>query len=73
MTAAQRGDRKAYVDVIRPRDDRLFAVAHRILRDVDTAGSTVLLTLSSATVGTFDALVAQTMPVIDRFEIEVAP
>ena len=37
VMAAQRGDRAAYVDLIRPRSDRLFAVAHRILRDVDRA------------------------------------
>jgi RNA polymerase sigma-70 factor (ECF subfamily) len=35
VEAAQRGDREAYVDLIRPRADHLFAVAHRILRDVD--------------------------------------
>lgn len=37
VAAAQRGDREAYVDLIRSRSDRLFAVAHRILRDVDRA------------------------------------
>ena len=37
VTAAQRGDRAASVDLIRPRTDRLFTVAHRILRDVDRA------------------------------------
>ena len=37
VAAAQRGDRAAYVDLIRPRSDRLFAVAQRILRDVDRA------------------------------------
>ena len=37
MAAAQRGDREAYVDLIRARGDRLFALAQRILRDVDRA------------------------------------
>ena len=37
VTASQRGDRQAYVDLIRPRADRLYAVAYRILRDVDRA------------------------------------
>ena len=41
MSAAQRGDREAYVDLIRPRADRLYAVAHRILRDVDRAEDAV--------------------------------
>ncbi len=35
VEAAQRGDREAYADLIRPRGDRLFALAQRILRDVD--------------------------------------
>jgi RNA polymerase sigma-70 factor (ECF subfamily) len=35
VEAARRGDREAYADLIRPRADRLFAVAQRILRDVD--------------------------------------
>ena len=35
--AAQRGDQSAFIDLIRPRSDRLFAIAHRILRDVDRA------------------------------------
>lgn len=30
-----RGDREAYADLLRARGDRLFAIAHRILRDVD--------------------------------------
>jgi RNA polymerase sigma-70 factor, ECF subfamily len=34
---ARGGDQEAYVDLIRPRIDQLFAVAHRILRDVDRA------------------------------------
>ncbi len=37
VEAARRGDRQAYVDLIRTRSDRLFAVAQRILRDVDRA------------------------------------
>ena len=37
MARAQRGDREAYVDLIHPRADRLYTVAHRILRDVDRA------------------------------------
>ena len=35
VEAAQRGDREAYADLIRVRGDRLFAIAQRILRDVD--------------------------------------
>jgi RNA polymerase sigma-70 factor (ECF subfamily) len=35
VEAARRGDREAYADLIRPRADRLFALAQRILRDVD--------------------------------------
>ena len=35
VEAARRGDREAYADLIRSRGDRLFAVAQRILRDVD--------------------------------------
>ena len=34
---AQAGDREAYVDLIRGRSDRLFAVAYRVLRDIDRA------------------------------------
>jgi DNA-directed RNA polymerase specialized sigma24 family protein len=34
---AQAGDREAYVDLIRSRSDRLFAIAYRVLRDVDRA------------------------------------
>jgi RNA polymerase sigma-70 factor (ECF subfamily) len=34
---ARRGDREAYVDLIHARIDRLYALAHRILRDVDRA------------------------------------
>jgi RNA polymerase sigma-70 factor (ECF subfamily) len=35
VEAAQRGDREAYVDLIRTRADGLYALVHRILRDVD--------------------------------------
>jgi RNA polymerase sigma-70 factor, ECF subfamily len=35
VEAARRGDREAYADLIRARGDRLFAIAQRILRDVD--------------------------------------
>jgi RNA polymerase sigma factor (sigma-70 family) len=37
VEAARGGDREAYVDLIRPRFGRLFAIAQRILRDVDRA------------------------------------
>ena len=37
VRAAQHGDQAAFVDLIRPRVDHLFAVAQRILRDVDRA------------------------------------
>jgi RNA polymerase sigma-70 factor (ECF subfamily) len=37
IEAARRGDREAYADILRPRGDRLFAIAHRILRDVSRA------------------------------------
>ncbi|HEX5828499.1 MAG TPA: RNA polymerase sigma factor [Candidatus Limnocylindrales bacterium] len=37
LEAAQRGDQAAFVALIRPRGNRLFAVAKRILRDVDLA------------------------------------
>ncbi len=37
VEAAQGGDRDAYVDLIRPRIDHLFAISQRILRDVDRA------------------------------------
>ena len=37
IEAARNGDREAYVDLIRARTDRLFAIAHRILRDIDRA------------------------------------
>ena len=37
VEAARRGGREAYADLIRSRGDRLFALAQRILRDVDRA------------------------------------
>jgi RNA polymerase sigma-70 factor, ECF subfamily len=37
VQAAQRGDQAAFVDLISPRSDRLYAIAHRILRDIDRA------------------------------------
>ena len=37
MEAARRGDEAAFVDLVRPRVDRLYAVAQRILRDADRA------------------------------------
>jgi RNA polymerase sigma factor (sigma-70 family) len=37
VQAAQRGDKAAFVELLRPRIDRLFALSQRILRDVDRA------------------------------------
>jgi RNA polymerase sigma-70 factor (ECF subfamily) len=37
VEAAQRGDQAAFVDLVRSSGDRLFAIAQRILRDVDRA------------------------------------
>ena len=37
IAAAQRGDQAAFVDLVRSRGDRLFAIAYRIIRDVDRA------------------------------------
>jgi RNA polymerase sigma-70 factor (ECF subfamily) len=37
LAAAQRGDEAAFVDLVRARSNRLFAIAQRILRDVDRA------------------------------------
>jgi RNA polymerase sigma-70 factor (ECF subfamily) len=37
VIAAQHGDQVAFVDLARARVDRLFAIARRILRDVDRA------------------------------------
>jgi len=35
VEAARDGDREAFADLIRVRGDRLFALAHRVVRDVD--------------------------------------
>ena len=37
VEAAQRGDQAAFVDLVKSRGDGLFAIAQRILRDVDRA------------------------------------
>jgi RNA polymerase sigma-70 factor (ECF subfamily) len=37
VIAAQRGDQVAFMDLLHARVDRLFAIARRILRDVDRA------------------------------------
>jgi RNA polymerase sigma-70 factor, ECF subfamily len=37
VEAAQRGDQVAYMDLVRSYGDRLYAIAFRILRDVDRA------------------------------------
>jgi RNA polymerase sigma-70 factor (ECF subfamily) len=37
IEAARNGDRAAYVDLIRVRQDHLFATAQRVLRDIDRA------------------------------------
>ena len=37
IRAAQHGDQAAFIDLIRPRSDRLFAIALQILRDIDRA------------------------------------
>src|SRR4026208_2374034 len=37
VTAARRGDPAAFVDLVRPRSNRLFAIALQILRDIDRA------------------------------------
>ena len=42
---AQRGDREAFTSLAFELSDRLFAVAHRILRDFDTAGDALQVTL----------------------------
>jgi RNA polymerase sigma-70 factor (ECF subfamily) len=41
VEAARKRDQVAYADLIRVRGDRLFALAHRILRDVDRAEDAV--------------------------------
>ena len=42
---AQRGDREAFTTLAFELSDRLFAVAHRILRDFDSAGDALQVTL----------------------------
>ena len=42
---AQRGDREAFTSLAFELSDRLFAVAHRILRDFDSAGDALQVTL----------------------------
>ena len=37
VEAARNGDREAYADLLRTRGDRLYALAQRVLRDVDRA------------------------------------
>jgi len=37
VESAQRGDQSAFMDLVHSRGDRLFAIAFRILRDVDRA------------------------------------
>jgi RNA polymerase sigma-70 factor, ECF subfamily len=37
VESAQRGDQAAFMDLVHSRGDRLFAIAFRILRDVDRA------------------------------------
>src|SRR6476659_10170181 len=37
VEAAQRGDQDAFMDLVRSRGDGLFAIAYRILRNVDRA------------------------------------
>lgn len=41
VMAARAGDQAAFVDLIRPRVDRCYALAHRILRDMDRAEDAV--------------------------------
>jgi RNA polymerase sigma-70 factor (ECF subfamily) len=37
VDSARRGDQAAFMALVRPRSDRLFAIAQRIIRDVDRA------------------------------------
>ena len=41
VEAARGGDREAFADLVRARGDRLYALAQRILRDVDRTGDAV--------------------------------
>ena len=45
VKAARGGDQAAFVDLVRPRVDRLYAIAQRILRDADRAEDAVQDTL----------------------------
>ena len=45
MEQAQRGDRDAFQEVAFAISDRLFALAHRILRDFDAAGDALQMAL----------------------------
>ncbi len=45
VEAARTGDREAYADLVRLRGDRLYAIAQRILRDVDRTEDAVQDTL----------------------------
>ena len=45
VEAAQQGDREAFASLARARGDRLFALAQRILRDIDRAEDAVQQTL----------------------------
>jgi RNA polymerase sigma-70 factor (ECF subfamily) len=37
VEAARHGDQAAFIDLVRPRSNQLFAIAQRILRDIDRA------------------------------------
>ena len=45
VEAAQRGDREAFQQVAFALSDRLFGVAHRVLRDFDAAGDALQMAL----------------------------
>jgi RNA polymerase sigma-70 factor (ECF subfamily) len=45
IEAAQRGDREAFQEVAFALSDRLFGVAHRMLRDFDAAGDALQMAL----------------------------
>jgi len=48
VEAARGGDREAYADLIRARGDRLYALAQRILRDVDRVEDALQEALAAA-------------------------
>ena len=79
VEAARRGDREAYADLIRVRGDRLFAIAQRILRDVDRTEDAVQDALVIAWRITQwapsypDSFFAQAMEVVDSFEFDLTP